>query len=80
MKTPHPYSTYILKYSDDDESKQRIFKNTLLFITAKRDDIRELKNLVKNFLAWNSIMNVMSYTVKSVTLKGTRLDHDQEKS
>ena len=40
----------ILTYSADDE-RQRTFRNTLLFITARRDDIRDLKNLVRNYLA-----------------------------
>ena len=46
----------ILRYSTDD-AIQRTFRNTLLFIAARRDDIRDLRNLVKNYLAWNSIMN-----------------------
>lgn len=45
----------ILRYSGDN-AQDRTFRNTLLFIAARRDDIRDLKNLVKNYLAWNSIM------------------------
>ena len=75
--TAHPTALDILKYSGDDE-KQRIFKNTLLFITAKRDDIRELKNLVKNFLAWDSIMNGDDLHSKLSNLEGTRLDQTQK--
>ena len=76
--TAHPTALNILKYSGDDESKQRIFKNTLLFITAKRDDVRELKNLVKNFLAWDSIMNgdVLHSPIRN--LEGTRLDQTEK--
>ncbi|MYA72677.1 hypothetical protein F4009_10410 [Candidatus Poribacteria bacterium] len=45
----------ILRYSGDN-AQDRTFRNTLLFIAARRDAIRDLKNLVKNYLAWNSIM------------------------
>ena len=76
--TAHPTALNILTYSGDDE-KQRIFKNTLLFITAKRDDVRELKNLVKNFLAWNSIMNGDVLHSPISNLEGTRLDHTNKK-
>lgn len=75
--TAHPTALKILKYSGDDE-KHRIFKNTLLFITAKRDDVRELKNLVKNFLAWDSIMNGDDLHSKLSNLEGTRLDQTKE--
>ena len=75
--TAHPKALDILKYSGDDE-KQRIFKNTLLFITAKRDDVRELKNLVKNFLAWDSIMNGDNLHSKLSNLEGTRLDQTKK--
>ena len=36
----------ILRYSTDDE-RQRTFRNTLLFVAARRDNIRELRNLIK---------------------------------
>jgi hypothetical protein len=75
--TAHPTALDILKYSGDDE-KHRIFKNTLLFITAKRDDVRELKNLVKNFLAWDSIMNGDDLHSKLSNLEGTRLDQTKK--
>ncbi len=75
--TAHPTARDFLKFSGDDE-KQRIFKNTLLFITAKRDDIRELKNLVKNYLAWNSIMNGDELNSKVTNLVDTRLDQTKE--
>ena len=76
--TAHPTALDILKYSGDDESKQRIFKNTLLFITSKRDDVRELKNLVKNYLAWNSIRNGDNLHSALRNLEGTRLDQTTE--
>lgn len=75
--TAHPTALNILKYSGDDE-KQRIFKNTLLFITAKRDDIRELRNLVKNYLAWNSIRNGDDRHSALGNLEGTRCDQTTE--
>ncbi len=72
-----PTAQNILKYSGDDE-KQRTFKNTLLFITAKRDDIRELRNLIKNYLAWNSIMNGDELHSKATDLEDTRLNQTIE--
>ncbi len=75
--TAHPTALDILKYCGDDE-KQRIFKNTLLFITSKRDDVRELKNLVKNYLAWNSIRNGDNLHSALRNLEGTRLDQTTE--
>ena len=63
----------ILTYSADDE-RQRTFRNTLLFITARRDDIRDLKNLVRNYLAWNSIMNGDELHSALGNLEGDRLD------
>ena len=67
----------ILTYSADDE-RQRTFRNTLLFIAARRDDIRDLKNLVKNYLAWNSIMNEDDLHSSLGNLTGTRLDQTKE--
>ncbi len=67
----------ILKYSGQDE-KQRTFRNTLLFIAARRDDIRELRNLIKNYLAWNSIMNGDLLHGALTPLEGERLDQTKE--
>ena len=67
----------ILTYSADDE-RPRTFRNTLLFIAARRDDIRELRNLVKNYLAWNSIMNGDDLHSALNNLTGTRLDQTKE--
>ena len=36
----------------------RIHRNTILFLTGKRDEIRALRQSVKNFLAWHSISQV----------------------
>ena len=67
----------ILKYSGDGE-KQRTFRNTLLFITARRDDIRELRNLIKNYLAWNSIMSGDLLHGALTHLEGERLDQTKD--
>ena len=67
----------ILTYSADDE-RQRTFRNALLFIAARRDDIRDLKNLVKNYLAWNSVMNSDVLHGALTNLEGARLDQTTE--
>ena len=63
----------ILTSSTDDE-RPRTFRNTLLFIAARRDDIRDLRNLVKNYLAWNSVMNGDTLHTALTNLEGARLD------
>ena len=35
----------------------RIHRNTLLFLGAKSDEIRALKNFIRTYLAWDSIIN-----------------------
>ena len=67
----------ILTYSADDE-RQRTFRNTLLFISARQDNIRELRNFVKNYLAWNSIMNGDILHGALTNLEGARLDQTTE--
>ena len=67
----------ILTYSADDE-RQRTFRNTLLFIAARQDNIRELRNFVKNYLAWNSIMNGDVLHRALTHLEGARLDQTTE--
>ena len=67
----------ILTYAADEDG-HRSFRNTLLFIAARRDDIRDLKNLVKNYLAWNSIMNGDAHHGALGNLEGARLDQTQE--
>ena len=67
----------ILTHSADDE-QQRTFRNTLLFIVARRDDIRELRNLVKDYLAWNSIMNGDDLHSALSNLTGARQDQTIE--
>ena len=67
---------HILTYSGDEEQR-RSFTNTLLFITAKQDDIRALKNLVKDYLAWHSIMNGNIRHSPLSNLEGERLSQTQ---
>ena len=67
----------MLTYSTDDE-RPRTFRNTLLFIAARRDDIRDLKNLVKNYLSWDSIMNGNVLHGALTNLEGARLDQTTE--
>ena len=67
----------ILTYSTDDE-RPRTFRNALLFIAARRDDIRDLRNLVKNYLAWNSIINGDDLRGAVSDLTGARLDQTKE--
>ena len=68
----------ILKYSGDNE-KQRTFRNTLLFIAAKRDDVRDLENHARHYLAWHSIINGDSLHNLIANLKEMRLDQATEK-
>ena len=49
-----PEVLQILQYCGDNP---RVRRNTLLFLTARKDEIRDLNNRVKNFLAWHSIVN-----------------------
>ena len=67
----------ILTYSADDE-RQRTFRNTLLFIAARRDAIRELIKLVEKYLAWNSIMNGDVLHGALANLENERLDQTTE--
>ncbi|MDE0468570.1 MAG: DUF499 domain-containing protein [Candidatus Poribacteria bacterium] len=68
----HENALKILRYIND--GIQRTFRNTLLFIAARRDDIRDLRNLVKNYLAWNSIMTGDDLHGALSNLEGERLD------
>ena len=47
----------------------RLRRNTLLFLAARRDEIRDLRNKVKDYLAWDSIVNG---DAKIETLSGAR--------
>lgn len=48
----------------------RVHRNTLLFLAAKGDDLRDLKTRAKRYLAWNSIVNGEE---RIKNLKGDRL-------
>ncbi len=51
----------------------RVHRNTILFLTTKRDEARTLRQAVKNFLAWNSISNVKNGDDRRITgLTGER--------
>ena len=52
--TAGPEALKILLFRADAPRTKR---NTLLFLTAKRDEIRALRNEVRNHLAWDSIIN-----------------------
>ena len=49
-----PEALHILQNRGD---ASRIRRNTLLFLTAKNDEIRTLRNAVRQYLAWHSIVN-----------------------
>ena len=49
-----PEALKVLQYRGDS---LRFRRNTLLFLTAKRDEVRNLRNEVKKYLAWDSIAN-----------------------
>ncbi len=52
--TATPAAAKILQQRGD---APRIHRNTLLFLTARRDEIRNLRHAVQRFLAWDSIIN-----------------------
>ena len=45
----------------------RIHRNTLLFLAAKRDEVRNLRQAVRNFLAWQSITQVRNGDDRRIT-------------
>ena len=67
----------ILKFSGDD-NQQRGFRNTLLFLTAKRDAVRDLENHVKRYMAWRSIVHGNSLHSAVQGLKEGRLKQANE--
>ena len=67
----------ILKFSGDD-NQPRGFRNTLLFLTAKRDALRDLENHVKRFLAWHSIVHGNNLHTAIQGLKEGRLKQANE--
>ena len=53
----------------------RIHRNTVLFLAAKRDEARTLRQAVRNFLAWQSITQVRNGDDRRITgLTGERLN------
>lgn len=51
-----PMAEQLLRYCGDETTRRR-YKNTLLFLTAKRDEIRALRSTIRPYLAWHSIIN-----------------------
>lgn len=51
-----PIAEQFLRYCGDETTRRR-YKNTVLFLTSKRDEIRTLKNTIRPYLAWDSIIN-----------------------
>ena len=46
-----------LKILNQRGDAPRVRRNTLLFLAARRDEIRNLRNAVRRYLAWDSIVN-----------------------
>ena len=65
--TAGPEALKILQWKADVPRTRR---NTVLFLTAKRDEIRSLKNEVRKYLAWDSLINGPT---KIQALSGDRL-------
>ena len=59
-----------LKILQNRAGATRIRRNTLLFLTGKRDEIRNLRTEVRKYLAWDSIVNGPS---RIGSLTGSRL-------
>ena len=49
-----PEALHILQ---DRGDASRVHRNTLLFLTVRNDEIRTLRNAVRQYLAWHSIVN-----------------------
>ena len=47
----------VLRILQQRGDASRFRRNTLLFLTAKRDEVRNLRNEVREYLAWDSIIN-----------------------
>ncbi len=46
-----------LKILNQRGDAPRVRRNTLLFLAARRDEVRNLRNAVRRYLAWHSIVN-----------------------
>ena len=53
-------------------SSARVYRNSLLFLAAREDDVRAVRSLTKNWLAWDSIVNGNEHG-SSLGLGGERL-------
>ena len=51
-----PMAELLLRHCGDETTRRR-YKNTLIFLTAKRDEIRALRSTIRPYLAWHSIIN-----------------------
>lgn len=71
--TARPAVEQLLRHRGTDET-QRTYRNTLLFIGARRGNIRELENIVRRHLAWDSILNGHELYSAIPNLKDTRRD------
>lgn len=71
--TARPAVEQFLRYRGTDET-QRTYRNTLLFIGARRGNIRELENIVRRHLAWDSILNGHELYSAVPNLKDARRD------
>ena len=65
--TATPEALKILAHRGDSP---RFRRNTVLFLTAKRDEIRSLRDEVRKYLSWDSIVNG---DTKIINLTGNRL-------
>ena len=65
-----PYALNILQHRGD---KGRVARNTLIFLAAKADEIRHLRETVRKYLAWFSIVNGGDHGYK-IELRGERAD------
>ena len=77
MNTAEKEALEILRYRGDD-NQQRGFRNTVLFLTAKRDAVRDLENHVRRYLAWHSIVHGNSIHSAIQGLKEGRLKQANE--
>ena len=65
-----PHALNILQHRGD---KGRVARNTLIFLAAKADEIRHLRETVRKYLAWFSIVNGGDHGYK-IELRGERAD------
>ena len=66
-----PYALNILQHREHRDDKGRVARNTLIFLAAKADEIRALRDAVRKRLAWRSIINGGEHGYK-IELSGER--------